>query len=55
MKNLPRLKRNNLIYPELSYQIEQVIGYLKAFNLKLGIIATFTSKGLKFKRIVNIK
>lgn len=35
--------------------IEQVFGYLKAFNLKLGIIANFTSKGLKFKRIVNIK
>jgi GxxExxY protein len=35
--------------------IEQVIGYLRAFNLKLGILANFTSQGLKFKRIVNIK
>ncbi len=35
--------------------IEQILGYLKAFDLKLGIIANFTSEGLKFKRIVNIK
>lgn len=35
--------------------IEQVYAYLKRFNLKLGIIANFTRKGLKFKRIVNIK
>lgn len=35
--------------------IEQVYGYLKAKNLKLGIIAQFAPNGLKFKRIVNIK
>lgn len=35
--------------------IEQIYSYLKASNLKLGILANFTSKGLKFKRIVNIK
>jgi GxxExxY protein len=35
--------------------IEQVVGYLRAFNLKLGILANFTSQGLKFKRIVNIE
>jgi len=35
--------------------IEQVIAYLKAFDLKLGIIANFTPEGLKFKRILNIK
>ncbi|MFA4890642.1 MAG: GxxExxY protein [Candidatus Paceibacterota bacterium] len=35
--------------------IDQVYAYLKAKDLKLGIIAQFTSKGLKFKRIVNIK
>jgi len=35
--------------------IEQVMAYLKACNLKLGILANFTKDGLKFKRIVNIK
>jgi GxxExxY protein len=35
--------------------IEQVYAYLKAFNLKLGILANFTSEGLKFKRILNIR
>ena len=35
--------------------IDQVYAYLKAKDLKLGIIAQFTSQGLKFKRIVNIK
>lgn len=35
--------------------IEQIYAYLKARDLKLGIIAQFTSKGLKFKRIVNIR
>jgi GxxExxY protein len=35
--------------------INQVYSYLKATNLKLGIIANFTSKGLKFRRIVNLQ
>lgn len=35
--------------------IEQVYAYLKVTGLKLGIIANFTGKGVKFKRIVNIK
>jgi len=35
--------------------IEQVYNYLKAFNLKLGILANFTKDGVKFKRIINIK
>ncbi len=34
--------------------IEQVYEYLQATKLKLGIIAQFSSNGLKFKRIVNI-
>jgi GxxExxY protein len=34
--------------------IEQVYAYLKATDLKLGIIATFTRNGVKFKRIVNL-
>ncbi len=35
--------------------IEQVVAYLKANNLKLGILANFTRDGLKFKRILNIQ
>ena len=34
--------------------IEQVLNYLKATRLKLGILANFGSKELKFKRIVNL-
>lgn len=35
--------------------IDQVYSYLKANNLKLGIIANFTRDGVKFKRILNLK
>lgn len=35
--------------------IKQVHNYLKATDLKLGIIANFASKELKFKRVLNIK
>jgi len=34
--------------------IQQVSNYLKAMNLKLGILANFTKSGVKFKRIVNL-
>jgi len=34
--------------------IDQVRSYLKAANLKLGILANFTHSGVKFKRIVNL-
>ncbi|MCL5795812.1 MAG: GxxExxY protein [Patescibacteria group bacterium] len=33
--------------------INQVLGYLKATGLRLGILAIFTKDGLKYKRIVN--
>jgi len=33
--------------------IIQTTGYLKSSELKLGILARFSSKGLKFKRIIN--
>jgi len=33
--------------------IEQIKGYLKTSNLKLGILANFTSTGIKYKRILN--
>lgn len=35
--------------------ITQIYSYLKANNLKLGILANFTKNGVKFKRIVNLK
>jgi len=35
--------------------IQQIYAYLKASRLKLGILINFTSKGVKFKRILNIK
>ena len=35
--------------------IEQVFAYLKATDLKLGIIANFTRDGVRFKRIVNLR
>lgn len=34
--------------------IEQIYSYLKATDLKLGILANFTRAGVKFKRIVNL-
>ena len=34
--------------------IEQVVGYLKETNLRLGIIVNFTKEGVKFKRILNL-
>jgi len=35
--------------------IEQVYAYLKAKKLKLGLLANLTNRGVKFKRILNIK
>lgn len=35
--------------------IEQLYGYLKATMLKLGIIINFTSSGVVYKRILNLK
>lgn len=34
--------------------INQIYSYLKATNLKLGLLINFTRNGVKFKRIVNI-
>ncbi|TSC52402.1 MAG: GTP-binding signal recognition particle [Parcubacteria group bacterium LiPW_39] len=36
------------------HDINQIYAYLKTSGLKLGIIACFTSKGVKFKRILNL-
>lgn len=35
--------------------IDQVFSYLKANNLKLGILAQFTKEKVKFRRILNIR
>lgn len=51
-KIILEVKKNNIYSKK---HIEQVYGYLKTTNLKLGIIANFTKEGVKFKRILNIK
>ena len=38
-----------------SKDIDQLYKYLRAVNLKLGIIITFSKEGARFKRIVNLK
>jgi hypothetical protein len=38
----------------LKTNIEQKYAYLKITGLKLGILANFTKKGLRFKRIINL-
>lgn len=35
--------------------IDQLFSYLKMKNMELGILANFTSKGLLYKRIVNLQ
>ncbi len=35
--------------------IQQIYAYLKATGFKLGLLVNFTSKRVKFKRIVNLK
>jgi len=35
--------------------IDQLYSYLRAMNLKLGILIYFTKDGIKYKRIVNLK
>ncbi len=44
------IKVSNEIYPR---HVKQVLGYLTANNLQLGIIAAFTKNGVIFKRVVN--
>ena len=44
------LKIANRVYPK---HIKQVLGYLKAHNLRLGIIVVFTKDGVLSKRILN--
>jgi GxxExxY protein len=50
-KIILELKKNK----PFSYKdIQQTLSYLKALNLQLGILANFTSDGVKSKRIVNL-
>lgn len=44
------IKVSNQVYPR---HVRQVLGYLKANNLKLGIIAAFTKNEVVFQRVVN--
>lgn len=46
------IKRGNCFYKK---DFDQVIGYLKATELRLGILAIFAPDGLKFKRVLNLK
>ena len=45
------IKRGDRFTPQ---DIKQTVAYLKRSGLKLGILARFSSKGLKFKRIINL-
>lgn len=45
------IKRGDRFSPQ---DIRQTLAYLKRVNLGLGILVRFSSKGLKFKRIINI-
>jgi len=38
----------------LKGNIDQTYAYLKSTNLKLGILANFTKKGIQYKRIINL-
>ncbi len=44
------LKVADQVYPQ---HIRQVLGYLTANKLKLGIIGVFTTQGVKIKRVIN--
>lgn len=35
------------------YCISQVLNYLKAFNIEIGLLINFGEKSLKFKRLIN--
>lgn len=51
-KVILELKKGDYFSPQTIGQVQQ---YLKATALQLALIATFTSKGVKIKRIVNIQ
>ena len=42
------------VRPKIGYvHINQVLGYLRAANIKLAIIIYFTKEGVKYRRIIN--
>ncbi|MSR79028.1 MAG: hypothetical protein EXS59_02685 [Candidatus Taylorbacteria bacterium] len=45
------LKQGNYFFKK---NIEQTYSYLKAINVQVGIIAQFTSEGVKYRRGVNV-
>jgi len=45
------LKQRNFFSPQ---DIKQLYAYLKATGFKLGLLVQFTSKGVQYKRIVNL-
>ena len=51
-KIILEIKRGDVF---LKQNIDQLNSYLKMADLELGILANFTSHGLQFKRILNIK
>ncbi len=51
-KIILELKKGNY-FPKQN--IDQVNAYLHATGMKLGILANFTSTGVKYKRLLNIK
>ena len=51
-KVILELKQGNFFTKK---NIEQVYSYLQAHKLQLGIIAQFTSEGVKYKRVVNLQ
>jgi len=51
-KILVEIKKGNYFSKK---NIEQVYAYLKATGLKLAILANFTSTGVKFRRILNLR
>ncbi|HAH04024.1 TPA: GxxExxY protein [Candidatus Komeilibacteria bacterium] len=50
-KIILEIKRGNYFSRQ---NIGQVYAYLKATNLKSGILANFTNKGVRYKRIINL-
>jgi GxxExxY protein len=44
------IKVADLVYPQ---HIKQVLGYLKAKNLKLGLIGVISKNGVIIKRVIN--
>lgn len=50
-KIIVEIKQRNFISTK---DIDQLYKYLKATNLKLGIIVTFTSDGVRYKRVINL-